>query len=188
MLCHALIYLPWQLPGGICHLALAILPATNTITTKHAGGGMGSLLNKVHRLNSLYDMNETSMGNHTIHFTGVIMEIKQAGFIIPNFFAAAIFLSTLPYHPDVRDNYASFVEAQTLTPETKLDAVISAADDHFKLKSSSSGDGNSANVEAQALLVLEKSFAAHGQYFCINYQKSGHSKEYCRQPGEGNLQ
>jgi hypothetical protein len=72
-----------------------------------------------------------------------------------------------------------------LTPQTKLDAVISAANDHFKLKSSSSGDGNSANVEAQALLVLEKSFAARGQYFCVNCQKSGHSKEYCRQPGGG---
>ena len=156
-----------------------------SLTTKHAGGGMGSLLNKVRRLNSLYDANETTMGNHTTHFTGIITEIKQAGFIIPDFFAAAIFLSTLPYHPDVRDNYASFVEAQTLTPQTKLDAIIGAANDHFKLKSSSSGDGNPADVEAQALLVLKKSFAARGQYFCVNCQKSGHSKEYCRQPGGG---
>ena len=113
------------------------------------------------------------------------MEIKQAGFIIPDCFAAAIFLSTLPYHPDVCDNYTSFVEAQTLTLQTKLDAIIGAANDHFKLKSSSSGDGNPADVEAQALPVLKKSFAAHDQYFCVNCQKSGHSKEYCRQPGGG---
>jgi hypothetical protein len=156
-----------------------------SLTTKHAGGSMGSLLNKVRCLNSLYDANETSVGNHTTCFTGIIMKIKQAGFIIPDFFAAAIFLLTLPYNPDVCDNYASLVEAQTLTPQTKLDAVIGAANDHFKLKSSSSGDGNSANVEAQATLVLERSFAACGQYFCINCQKSGHSKEYCGQPGGG---
>jgi hypothetical protein len=72
-----------------------------------------------------------------------------------------------------------------LTLQTQLDALISAANDHFKLKSSSSGDGNSDNVEAQALLVLEKSFAPCGQYFCVNCLKSGHLKEYCRQPGGG---
>jgi hypothetical protein len=72
-----------------------------SLTTKHAGGGMGSLLNKVRCLSLLYDTNETSMGNHTIRFTGIITETKQAGFIIPNFFASAIFLSTLLYNPDV---------------------------------------------------------------------------------------
>jgi hypothetical protein len=81
------------------------------LTTKHAGGGIESLLNKVCHFNTLYDVNETSMENHTTCFTGIITKIKQAGFIISNFFAAAIFLLTLPYHPDVCNNYASFVEA-----------------------------------------------------------------------------
>jgi hypothetical protein len=72
-----------------------------------------------------------------------------------------------------------------LTSQTKLDAIIGAANVHFKLKSFFSGDENSANVEAQALLLLEKSFTARGQYFCVNCQKSGHLKEYCRQSGGG---
>jgi hypothetical protein len=53
-----------------------------SLTTKHGGGGMGSLLNKTRHLIGLYDVNETSIGNHAMCFAGIIMGIKQAGFII----------------------------------------------------------------------------------------------------------
>jgi hypothetical protein len=84
-----------------------------SLTTKHAGGGMGSLLTKVCRINSLYDMNETSMGNHTTRFTGIITEIKQAGFIIPT---SLLLLSSFQLFPIILMSMTTMLALLRLRP------------------------------------------------------------------------
>jgi hypothetical protein len=109
------------------------------LQVQYGGIGVGSLLNNIRRLTTPYDATLSTMEEHTATYSGVVTEIQQAGFLIPDFFAVCILPSTLPYDPDCRDTYATFVE-------TRLNPVIGAANDHFRGKKSKSG--NAPDTEA----------------------------------------
>jgi hypothetical protein len=112
------------------------------LQVQYGGIGVGSLLNNIQHLTTLYDATSSTMEEHTATYSGVVMEIQQAGFLIPDFFAAGILLSTLPYDPDRQDMYATFVETQRLTSETRLNTVIGAANNHFRVKKSKPGNAS----------------------------------------------
>jgi hypothetical protein len=155
------------------------------LQVQYGGIGVGSLLNNIQHLTTPYDATLSTMEECTATYSGVVTEIQQAGFLIPNFFAAGILLSTLPYDPDCCDTYATFVEIQHLTSEARFNTVIGAANNHFWVKKSK--PGNASDTEAQAYATIEQAFFSMNKYFCVNC-KEGHTKDHCRQLGGGSYQ
>jgi hypothetical protein len=114
---------------------------------------------------------------HVQDFEDATTQLACTGFEIPSYISSAILLSTLPSEPSDPASYYQFTNGVHIDKNTTLTSTVNRLLEHTRANTPSAST-TSASPDS-SFTTAERTLAAHGVRFCVNCQKTGHTKDYC---------
>ncbi|KAF9020288.1 hypothetical protein BDZ89DRAFT_1116434 [Hymenopellis radicata] len=131
-----------------------------TLRNEYGQRGSGSLMIQFKQLTRPYKSGD-DLETHISSFQTAIHNIATAGFDIPQLFAAAILITTLPSEPDSPETWYQFVSGFKFTRKTTLSTTVSQILNLQRTRAAGNSKSGGVSVDAAAL-QMEQSFAAKG--------------------------
>lgn len=143
--------------------------------------GSGSIIYWFRRLTK-HMTSGSDVSAHINEFQEAIRYLANADLIVPEWFSAAVLLSTLPCDPKDPDSWDYFVKGVRIDKKTTtLSSIVSELLEEKRRQTPATTTATSET----ALAALERTARAIGAKFCTNCKREGHTKDECWAKGGG---
>lgn len=151
--------------------------AWSILETEYSQTGPGSIMLWFKRLTMKYVPADGSITNHITGYQAALRALANAEFLIPEYIAAAILISTLPSDPNNPESWSSYISTVKLDKSsTTLASAINGIND---AKRRTTPEKTEEQKLETALATLEQVARSHGRLFCQNCKREGHDTKSC---------